>query len=326
MLVSAIIPTYNSADYLKEAIESILAQTVLPDEIVIVDDGSTDHTKEVCASFGDKLRYIYQPNDGSFGAGSRAVAMRAARGEWIAFLDHDDRWLPTKLEKQLEIASQYPEAAAIYTKGRLIDAEGNVTETPTDLSGGAYQISSRDAFHLLLTDTPFWVSSTLMRRGFIEEHGITDPFNVGCADWDLCLSIARHYPVAMADQMLTEYRRFPGQQSTGSLDRLMKLEERTLNDQLKVLHPNCAECRKSFRAGRRFIRHGYQVVARGLLDSYHQTSRAGQFRKALPFLWRAVRTAPEEVLAPRRALAVVKSGLLATRGLFTGLSTGKTHA
>lgn len=320
MLVSAIIPTYNSADYLKEAIESALAQTRPPDEIVVVDDGSTDHTKAVCDSFGEKLRYIYQPNDGTFGAGSRVVAMRAARAEWIAFLDHDDRWLPTKLERQLEVAQSYPEARAIFTKGQLIDGDGKITETPTGLSGGAYQISARDAYHLLLTDTPFWVSSTLMRRSFIDEHGIADPHNVGCADWDLCLSIARHYPVVMVDEVLTEYRRFAEQQSTGSLDRLIQTEERTLEDQRKYLHSDCDECRKSFRKGQAFIRHGYQVVARQALDKYHRMGRSGQFRDSLPFLWRAARTAPEEVLAPRRALAAVKTGVVATINVITGRS------
>lgn len=317
MLVSAVIPTYNSADYLKEAIDSALAQTRPPEEIIVVDDGSTDHTKEVCASFGTKIRYIYQENDGTFGAGSRAVAMRAAQGKWIALLDHDDRWLPNKIERQLEVERAYPEARAIFTKGRLIDGQGEIIEIQ-QASGDSYQIPARDAFHLLLTDTPFLVSSTLVRRSFIEEHGITDPYTVGCADWDLCLSIARHYPVVMVDEVLTDYRRFAEQQSVAGLNRLMITEERTLEDQRKHLHPDCAECRKSYRAGRVFIRHGYQVVARQFLDRYHEMARAGQFKNSLPFLWRATRTAPEEVLTPQRAMAVIKSGVMATLKVVTG--------
>ncbi len=262
MLVSAVIPTYNSAEYLKEAIQSALAQTRPPDEIIVVDDGSTDHTREICASFGQQLRYIYQPNDGSFGFGARTVGMRAARGKWIAWLDHDDRWLPTKIEVQLKADKSYPEARAIFTRGRLIDGKGQIMQTPEGLLGSAYQIPAREAFHLLLTDTPFLVSSTFVRRSFIDDHGITDPFKVGCADWDIWLSIARHYPIVMVDEILTEYRRFPGQQTTGSLDRVIRGEHRTLEDQRKHLHPDCAECRESFRAGQAFIAHGYQVVAR----------------------------------------------------------------
>ena len=327
MLVSAVIPTYNSADFLKEAVDSALAQTRPPDEIIVVDDGSTDHTREVCASFGQKLRYIYQPNDGTFGAGSRAVAMRAARGKWIAFLDHDDRWLPTKIEVQLEADKSYPEARAIFTRGRLINGEGQITETPERLSGGTYQMAARDAFHLLLTDTPFLVSSTFLRRSFIDEHGIADPRNVGCADWDLCLSVARHYPIVMVDEILTEYRRFPGQQSVAGLNRVIKTLQRTLEDQREYLHPDCAECRKSFRAGKAFIAHVYHVVARDFLKLYHQKARSGQFKDSLPLLWGAMRNSPAEVLSPSQALAVIKTVMMAPLKAMTGLAggTGQTQ-
>ena len=324
MLVSVAIPTYNSADYLKEAIQSALDQTRPPDEIIVVDDGSTDHTRDICSSFGQKLKYIYQSNDRTFGAGARAVAMRAARGKWIALLDHDDLWLPAKIERQLEVAKSYPEARAIFTKGRLIDGAGQVIQTPEGLSGSAYQIPAREAFHLLLTDTPFLVSSTFMLRSFIDDHGITDPFNLSCSDWDLWLNIARQYPIVMVDEVLTEYRRFPEQQTTANLNRLMFMEERTLKDQLKHLHPNCADCRRSYRKGQAFIAHGYQVLARDFLKLYHQKARSGQFKDSLPLLWRALRNSPGEVLSPSQAMAVIKTVMMAPLKAMTG-GTGQTQ-
>lgn len=97
--VSVVVPTYNRAELLKRTIESILAQTVLPLEVIVVDDGSTDHTPDVCAAFGESIRYIRQENQGLSMA--RNTGIRTSRGDWIAFCDSDDLWRPRKLEIQL---------------------------------------------------------------------------------------------------------------------------------------------------------------------------------------------------------------------------------
>jgi GT2 family glycosyltransferase len=97
--VSVVIATYNRAELLRLTIQSILAQTLRPLEIIIVDDGSTDHTAEVCASFAPAVRYISQVNGGVSAA--RNAAIRAAKGDWIAFCDSDDLWMYNKLELQL---------------------------------------------------------------------------------------------------------------------------------------------------------------------------------------------------------------------------------
>jgi glycosyltransferase involved in cell wall biosynthesis len=105
--VSVIIPTYNRASYVTEAINSVLAQTYTDYEVIIVDDGSTDRTREVIAHFRDLIRYIYQDNQGL--AAARNTGIKAARGKWIAFLDSDDLWLPEKLTVQIEDLSRNPE-------------------------------------------------------------------------------------------------------------------------------------------------------------------------------------------------------------------------
>ena len=104
--ISIIIPTYNSAQYICEAIESVLNQTYKDFEIIVVDDGSTDNTKEVIKPYLNKIKYIYQQNSGPSAARNRGI--KEAKGEYIAFLDADDIWLPQKLELQIKFMETYP--------------------------------------------------------------------------------------------------------------------------------------------------------------------------------------------------------------------------
>jgi glycosyltransferase involved in cell wall biosynthesis len=101
MKVTAAITTYNRAAFLPGALESIFAQTRPADEVLVVDDGSTDDTRGVLAGYGDRVRVVRQENAGRSGARNRAV--EEARGELLSFLDSDDRWLPSKLERQVPV-------------------------------------------------------------------------------------------------------------------------------------------------------------------------------------------------------------------------------
>ena len=101
--ISVVIPCYNSATTIQETIESVLVQTYRDFEIIVVDDGSTDGSKEMIHSYGDQVRYFYQPNAGQ--AAARNKGIREAKGEYIAFLDADDLWLPEKLDKQIQVLS-----------------------------------------------------------------------------------------------------------------------------------------------------------------------------------------------------------------------------
>ncbi len=106
MTVSVVIPAYNNQQYLCRSIDSVLAQTRPADEIIVVDDGSTDDTASVIQSYGDKVRYLQQENAGASAA--RNTGIEAATGNWIAFLDADDEWLPEKLQCQLTLLQQHP--------------------------------------------------------------------------------------------------------------------------------------------------------------------------------------------------------------------------
>jgi glycosyltransferase involved in cell wall biosynthesis len=291
-LVSVVTATWNAADYLREAIESALAQTYRPLEIVVVDDGSTDHTAEVCASFGDRVRYIYQPKDDKRGALAHARAFREARGEYLAGLDHDDRWLPEKIARQVAVMQAEPKTGAVFTRFREIDDAGR------DKGLSALVGPSGDVFHTLLRGNRYCYSSGLYPRAVLEVVGHHD-IEAGIGDWDLWLRIARRYPVVMLDDVLTEYR-VHEQNYSADRRRMALCTRRVLERYRAQLHPDCAECRQSFNAGLRLAAEAY-------LDHFHTTARAGHLSTGLPSLWDALHTSPAPVLKPRHLLTLAKS-------------------
>ncbi|PYS91356.1 MAG: glycosyl transferase family 2 [Acidobacteria bacterium] len=291
-LVSVVTATWNAADYLREAIESALKQTYRPLEIVIVDDGSTDHTAEVCASFGDRVRYIFQPKDDKHGATAHVRAFQSARGEYLAGLDHDDRWLPEKIARQIEVMQARPDVGAVFTRFRLIDSAGQ-DKGPSPLVG-----PSGDVFHALLRRNRYCYSSGLYRRAVLDVVGHHD-IEPGIGDWDLWLRIARRYPVAMLADILTEYR-VHGQNY--SMDRRMIAlsTQRVVKRYRDQLHPGCVECRRSFRAGLRLAAEAY-------LEHFHAAARAGRLAAGLPSLWDALKISLVPALKPRHLLTLAKS-------------------
>ena len=105
-MITVIIPAYNSVKSIRRAIDSILAQTLKDYEIIVIDDGSTDGTGKIIKEYSNAVSYNYQENAGVCAA--RNAGIEKARGQWIAFLDHDDYWQPDKLERQMEILTENP--------------------------------------------------------------------------------------------------------------------------------------------------------------------------------------------------------------------------
>lgn len=134
--VSVVIPCYNAAAHLRSAIESVLAQTIAPLEVIVVDDGSVDESTEIAGSFGDPVRVVRQANAGVSAARNRAMDL--ASGDWYAFLDADDLWHPTKLEEQLAAVADDPEVVCVFTdfyafgvgRERTIERPPNHTAAP----------------------------------------------------------------------------------------------------------------------------------------------------------------------------------------------------
>lgn len=213
-LVTTIIPAYNAAAYVRETIESALAQTHRDQEVIVVDDGSTDGTWEILQSYGDAIQAVRQPNGGVGLA--RNQAARIARGEWLAFLDADDLWLPNKLERQLEEAGRTG-AALIYTNRENFGS----CETVSTVQSDAVTLHAGDIFEPLLLGNFITLSSVMLsRQAFQAAGGFEEARHLAAvADWDLWCRVAATQTAAVCREPLTRYRRHPEGMSR-SVDRM----------------------------------------------------------------------------------------------------------
>jgi glycosyltransferase involved in cell wall biosynthesis len=200
-LVSVIIPNYNYANYLREAVESVLSQTYKNIEIIVVDDGSKDKSAEVLQEFGDKITVIFQQNAGVSAARNNGVAN--SKGEYIAFLDADDVWLAEKIEKQIKLFSEDKTLGLVHVGVQDIDGNGNNLDVHLDgLSG---EVSHE--FLLLNRAVVLGGGSGLMitRKAFNEVDGFDLRLSTS-ADWDLFYQISSRYQVGFIEEILLKYR------------------------------------------------------------------------------------------------------------------------
>jgi glycosyltransferase involved in cell wall biosynthesis len=205
--VSVIIPSYNSARFVPQAIESAEAQSVSPHEIIVVDDGSTDDTASVLAAFGTRIRVVSRPNGGLPAARNSGSAV--ATGSWLAYLDADDTWLPAKLQRQLEVGRD-PRIALVYTDRLNVGARGQLPERQSDV----HQMYSGDIFvDLLLLGNRITASSAMIRRDVYTSLGGFAEHLRAAEDWDLWIRLAETHRVGVVHEPLTCYMFHAGMMS-----------------------------------------------------------------------------------------------------------------
>jgi glycosyltransferase involved in cell wall biosynthesis len=226
-LVSVIIPTYNRAAYLQKALQSVKEQTYQCLEIIVIDDGSTDDTGKMLENYGGQLSYFYQENRGISGA--RNAGIKRARGEFIAFLDSDDYWLPDKTAQQLALFKQHPEYGLVAARCASIRLDGSYREkNRPGRSGWVLE----DLFKANFIRT----SAAMVKQECFKNIGLFDEELRECEEYDLWLRIAAQYPMGFINKSLAVYVDNPAGVSTDSLTgrlyRLRVLEKKYLQDKI----------------------------------------------------------------------------------------------
>lgn len=249
MRISAIIPTYNRAELVCQAIDSVLQQKAEPDEIIVVDDGSTDATGVRLAAYGNTLNVIQQKNRGISGA--RNAGIKAAKNEWLAFLDSDDLWKPKKLQRQQEEMRQHPDYKICYTdeewrkNGRWM----NQKKIHKKYSGWIYE-------HCL----PLCIispSSAVLHRSLFEQFGFFDESLPACEDYDLWLRLSYRVPILYIPKKLIVKR----QGHWESLSQQHSLDKYRIVALVKMLESGLDE--KSAQKTMQEMAHKCEIYAQG---------------------------------------------------------------
>jgi glycosyltransferase involved in cell wall biosynthesis len=197
-MTSVIIPTFNRAAFLREAIDSVLAQNEQNLELLIVDDGSTDDTRKLVAQYGNLVQYYFQQNRGVSAA--RNLGIRHAAGKFIAFLDSDDLWLPQKLSRQLQWMAAHPEIMLCYTDEIWIRRGVRVNQRNIHAKYGGW------IYPYCLPRCLISPSSVLMRRELFDAAGLFDDALPVCEDYDLWLRVTSQFEVGFIPEPLIAKR------------------------------------------------------------------------------------------------------------------------
>lgn len=192
--VTVVIPTFNRAALLRRALESVRAQTHPPDEIIVVDDGSTDDTARIVQQDFSDVRYMLQDSAGVSAARNRGIA--AAHTPWVAFLDSDDEWRPRKLKRQLEALSGEPTYRICHTDEIWIRGGHRVNPKDRHAKAGGF------IFQHCLPLCAMSPSSVIMHRSLIEDVGPFDEDLPVCEDYDMWLRVCSRYPVLFIPEPL----------------------------------------------------------------------------------------------------------------------------
>jgi len=204
--VSVVITSYNRAQFLPECLESVLSQTFRDFEVLVIDDGSTDNTPDLMRSYGPPVRYIRQMNQGVVAAYNKGIEL--ASGEYVAFLDSDDAFMPYALQMGVEIFDKHPEVGLSHGQAYLVDNEGNMIGLKIPYrSKGSFVRSGKEEIKSLIMGNYITGSTTMVRRRCFGVVGLFDnTFCYGSEDFEMWIRLTKKHDVAYIDKPLAKYR------------------------------------------------------------------------------------------------------------------------
>jgi glycosyltransferase involved in cell wall biosynthesis len=264
--VSVIIPTYNRAFMLKEAIQSVLDQTYSDYEVIVVDDGSTDNTREVVNALSDKrVRYVFQENRERSAARNHALSL--ARGRYIAFLDSDDLFLPTKLEKQVAALEKEQKFGMVYSSAICTDKQGKRIAPFMYKATASGWIYRKVAFYVPITILPTLV---MIRTEVLSQVGGFDEKMTRFEDIDMWRRVARRYPILAMQEPLSIFRTHSDNElANQNPDKILRALAYYVN---KAFNEDKDESRIFLRraAARLYLRYGLAIF---LSPEWHDSAR-----------------------------------------------------
>ena len=280
-LVSVVIPNYNYERYLRETIDSVLGQTYPDVEIIVVDDGSKDESKEILAGYGDRIRTIFQKNQGV--SATRNNGVKESTGEFIAFLDADDAWLPTKLEKQVRRFREDSSLGLLHVGVDEVDADGN--SLVERLEGVEGNVSAT----LLMSKREGVLgggSGLMVPRRVFDEVGGFDLRLSTSADWDLFYRISERYSVGFVPEILLKYRvhnsNMHGNVKVMEHDMMLAFEKafRTQDREIQAARRPAYGSLHQMLAGSYFVAGNYPAfIAHSIKSLYYDPTNIGYFLK-----------------------------------------------
>lgn len=292
-LISVVIPAYNSEKTIKETIQSVLVQTLDDFEIVVINDGSKDNTLGKLSEISDaRLTVLSYENSGV--AVSRNRGIKAAKGEYIAFLDADDLWLPEKLACQYQVLEKTPEAAVAYSWTNYIDDESAFLRSGMrpSFNGNVYQ-------KLLASNFLECGSNPLVRRSALQHVGGFDPELPPSEDWDMWLRLARSYEFVLVPLPQVLYR-VSNTSASFNLEKHETSKIKALEKAFKDVSPEV------YRLKHQCMSNFYRYLTFKALDtSISSISNRRRGLLAARYLWLSLTHSPKIIREPKIMLSAL---------------------
>jgi glycosyltransferase involved in cell wall biosynthesis len=285
--VSVVIPTYNRARYVAEALESVFAQTFKDYEVIIVDDGSTDNTQTALQPYMERIRYVRQENRGLAAARNRGV--REVRGEFVAFLDSDDCWEPRMLEEVLKTFEKHPDVGAVFVAEREMDEQGNLLKrVHTKRSPGLFFTPES----MVSKDTGVGCGRPpVVRRKWLDALGGFDESMRSAVDCEMWIRYSFHVPMVLQPEPFVRRRVHEGHLSGDrgvNAEHWLRILEKLKRERPEFVREHPWLYRRA--VGKENLRLGRELLAKGSGDREHlrQAQRAlGKAIRSYPFFLRA---------------------------------------